>query len=258
MEHVSVRRLPLWKKHHLQIRWNRDKAVGGLRLERAIGGSGTGKVDIPLDVYLIDSKVEISPLKPQRLTPANAKIIEDRQKQPLRVGSNCLQHALSLLRGQRPAPGALGSLGPNQRDRWVALNQPFRIGRSKDRLQGSDDVVDLRLAGPGKTVDEFLDLHRRNGFHVLHAKPRKKVLDKARLVIRSAGVGDERLLLRLVPLPGIFVKLYIPGNRPAKDVVLPDGFLHILQFPAGWRGHILIDRLAVRSVANGHLAAKLA
>src|SRR5699024_11273120 len=99
-----------------------------------------------------------SPLKPQRLTPANAKIIEDRQKQPLRVGSNCLQHALSLLRGQRPAPGALGSLGPNQRDRWVALNQPFRIGRSKDRLQGSDDVVDLRLAGPSKTVDEFLDL----------------------------------------------------------------------------------------------------
>ena len=69
-------------------------------------------------------------------------------------------------------------------------DHPFRVGRSEDRLQGSDDVVDLRLAGPGKTVDEFLDLHRRNGFHVLHAKPRQKVIDKARLVIRSAGVGD--------------------------------------------------------------------
>src|SRR5699024_6602605 len=152
-------RFPLWKKHLTENRRDGNKAVRGGSLERALRRGGAGEVDVPEDVDLIGGKVKVAPFQPQRLTPANAKIIEDRQKQPLRVGSNCLQHALSLLRGQRPAPGSLGSPGANQCDRWVALNQPFRICRSKDRLQCPDDVVDLRLAGPGKTVDEFLNLH---------------------------------------------------------------------------------------------------
>ena len=137
VEHISVRRFPLWKKHNLQIRRDRDKAVGGLRLESTTDSSGTGKVDIPLDVYLIDSKVEISSLKPQHLAPADGQIAEGCQKLALRMISNRLQHALSFLWRQRPAPTPLGSPGPNQRNRGIVLEQPFRISRAKIAFSAS-------------------------------------------------------------------------------------------------------------------------
>ena len=107
MEHVSIRRLPLWQKHLLQNRRDGDKAVRGGGLERALRRGGTGEVDVPEDVHLIGGKVEVAPLEPQRFAPANAKIVENRQKQALRVGADRLQHAPGLLRRQRPAPGPL-------------------------------------------------------------------------------------------------------------------------------------------------------
>ena len=258
VEHVSVRRLPLWQKHLLQNRRDGDEAVRGGGLERALRRGGADEVDVPEDVDLIGRKVDVTPLEPQRLAPADAQIVENGQEQALRVGADRLQHAPGLLRGQRPAPGPLGSPGADERDRGIALDHPFRVGRSEDRLQGSDDVVDLGLAGPRKAVDEFLDLRRADGLHVLHAELREKVLNEARLVIGAAGVGDERLLFDPVPLSGVFVKRLIPRNRPAEDIVLPHGLLHVFQLPAGRRRHILVDRLAVRVVADGHLPAELA
>ena len=94
------------------------------------------------------------------------------------------------------------------------------------------------------------------GLHVLHAEGRNQMLHEAGLVVGPAGVRDERLLLQLVPLPGIFVELQIPRDLPAEDVVLADGLLDVFQLSAGRCGDIFVDRPAVRLVPDRHLAAE--
>ena len=66
VEDVSIRRFPLWKEHLLQLRRDGDKAVRSFGLESALDSNSAGEVDVLLDVYLIDGKTRISPLKPQR------------------------------------------------------------------------------------------------------------------------------------------------------------------------------------------------
>ena len=70
-----------------------DEAVRGGGLERALRRGGAGEVDLPEDVLLTGGKVEVAPLQPQRLAPADAQIAEIRQEQALRVGADRLQHA---------------------------------------------------------------------------------------------------------------------------------------------------------------------
>ena len=97
----------------------------------------------------------------------------------------------------------------------------------------ADDVVDLGLAFAGVAVDELLKLGGGDGLHVLHAEGRNQMLHEAGFVVGPACIRDERLLLQLVPLPGIFVELQIPRDLPPEDVVLPDGLLDVFQLSAG-------------------------
>ena len=253
VEYIRSRHRPDRQQHSPQFIGNRNKPIRRFGFQSTIMRNRADEINVPLNMNGIVLEIEIFPAKAQRFATSKAAVVQYCQEQAVRMAVNRHQDILVFLRRQRSPRFLLLRLRADQGNAGIAFYDAVSVSTFHNSFQNPNYNSYLRFTKTGKGIHECLQFGGPDRAKVAQAESGQDMLCQHRSIRTPTGIGNERLLLNLVPFLGVLIQQKIIPDRFAADVVVPNLAFLLFEFAHGRRAHIFVDRFSI--LINAYLNA---